>query len=341
MERILIAGDKVYPDEKIVTGPDGLVVIDLANGHRVDLAKSSTLVLDEDVLATTTAPAAPALTAEQIQEMIARGEDPSLIAEATAAGAGVGDEGGSSFVVVDFNNLQGNVTSGFSTRGIPEPLFPPIPPELPPIVTADGDDGATGDNPVDLLVPGGPTVDEGNLPNGSRPDSTLLSQNGSFTVTAPDGLNTLVVDGQTAISNGVLTPLTLNTGLGHTLQIIGYDSASGEVAYRYTLSGNELHGAGVITETFVVEATDNDGDSIAGSFLVSILDDVPVARDNSAAVIEAKGLDLNFAFVLDFSNSIDNNELNVMVDAVKSAAQAIFDKAEGDVSLSIVAYAST
>ena len=51
--------------------------------------------------------------------MIARGENPTAVTEASTAGAGAGDEGGSSFVVVDFNNAQGNVTSGFNTIGIP------------------------------------------------------------------------------------------------------------------------------------------------------------------------------------------------------------------------------
>lgn len=344
VERELVAGDKVYPNETIVTGPDGLVIVDLANGAQLDLATSSKIVLDSEVLGVAAAPAAPALTVEQIQELIARGEDPSAITEATAAGAGVGDEGGSSFVVVDFNNTEGAVTSGFETIGIPAPVFPPLVPELPPEedVTSAESGFPAGDNPLDILVPGGPVVDEGNLPGGSHPDPASLTQTGSFTITAPDGLNTLMVEGQTAISRGIFTPVTLTSSLGHTLEITGFDSASGEVSYRYTLTGNESHGnQPALTETFGIVATDNDGDTTSGSFSVAILDDAPSANDNAVTVPEAQGLDLNFAFVLDFSNSIDNTELNVMVDAVKAAAQEIFDKAEGDVTLSFVAFSGT
>ena len=345
VERELVAGDKVYPNETIVTGPDGLVIVELANGTQLDLAAASNIVLDDEVLGVAAAPAAPGLTVEQIQEMIARGEDPTAVAEATAAGAVPGDEGGSSFVVVDFNNLQGEVTSGFETIGIPAPAFPPLLPELPPeedvALAEDGTPGG-GDGSVDILVPGGPVVDEGNMPNGSRPDSAALTQSGSFTVTAPDGLNTLVIEGQTVISGGAFTPVTLTTGLGHTLEITGFNSTSGEVSYRYTLTGNEAHGSQpAISETFSIVATDNDGDTASGSFSVAILDDAPVANDNQVSIPEAQGLDLNFAFVLDFSNSIDNTELNVMIDAVKASAREVFAKAEGDVSLSLVAFSGT
>jgi hypothetical protein len=344
VERELVAGDKVYPNETIVTGPDGFVIVELANGTQLDLATASKIVLDDEVLSVATAPAASPLTVEQIQEMIARGEDPTAVTDATAAGAGAGDEGSSSFVVVDFNNLQGQVTSGFETIGIPEPTFPPLVPELPPEEDAAlvGSGTPGGDGSVDILVPGGPVVDEGNLPDGSRPDAAALTQSGSFTVTAPDGLNALTIDGQTVISGGVFTPVTLTTNLGHTLEITGFNSSSGEVTYRYTLTGNEAHGTQpAVTETFGIVATGSSGNTASGSFSVAILDDAPVANNNAVTIPEAQGLDLNFAFVLDFSNSIDNNELNVMIDAVKLAAQEVFDKAEGNVSLSFVAFSGT
>lgn len=343
VERELVAGDKVYPNETIVTGPDGLVIIDLPNGTQLDLATSSKIVLDDEVLGVAAAPAAPALTVEQIQEMIARGEDPSAITEATAAGAGAGDEGGSSFVIVDFNNAEGAVTSGFETIGIPTPDFPPLVPELPPeeAVAAQGEVPGGG-NPLDILVPGGPVVDEGNLPAGSHPEPAALTQTGSFTITAPDGLGTLAIEGQAVISGGIFTPVMLTSSLGHTLEITGFDNSTGTVSYRYTLTGNESHDSpAALTETFVIVATDNNGDTTSGSFSVAILDDEPTANDNAVTVLEAQGLDLNFAFVLDFSNSIDNTELNVMVDAVKAAAQEIFAKAEGDVTLSFVAFSGT
>ena len=126
-ERILQAGDKVYANETIVTANGGMVLVEFADGTHLDLSSASQIVLDTEVFNPANAqPKEGELTAEQIQEMIARGEDPTAVTEATAAGAGAGDEGGSSFVVVDFNNTQGNVESGFNTLGIPgDDIAPP------------------------------------------------------------------------------------------------------------------------------------------------------------------------------------------------------------------------
>lgn len=133
-ERILQAGDKVFPNETIVTAAGALVLIEFVNGTTLDLPSSSQIVLDSEVFnpALAEAKGEEGLTAEQIQEMIARGEDPTAVTEATAAGAGAGDEGGSSFIVVDFNNTQGDVTSGFNTLGIPGPESTTFT-ELPPV----------------------------------------------------------------------------------------------------------------------------------------------------------------------------------------------------------------
>ena len=133
VERILQAGDKVYPNETIMTAVGALVLIEFLDGSHLDLASSSQIILDTDVFNPANAVAqGEELTAEQIQEMIARGEDPTAVTEATAAGAGAGDEGGSSFIVVDFNNTQGDVTSGFNTLGIPGPDSTTFT-ELPPV----------------------------------------------------------------------------------------------------------------------------------------------------------------------------------------------------------------
>jgi hypothetical protein len=132
-ERILQAGDRVYPNETIVTSSGGLVLVEFADGTHLDLASASRIVLDDDVFNPQQASAQnEALTTEQIQEMIARGEDPTAVTEATAAGVGANDEGGSSFIQVAFNNARGEVSSGFETQGIPEPASTTFT-ELPPV----------------------------------------------------------------------------------------------------------------------------------------------------------------------------------------------------------------
>src|SRR5690606_893950 len=76
------------------------------------------------------------------------------------------------------------------------------------------------DDPVTLDgldVKGGElTVYEKHLGDGSSPDLPALTQNGTFTVTAPDGLQTLTVGGITVVSGGVAVgfPQSVTTALG-------------------------------------------------------------------------------------------------------------------------------
>ncbi|MFM5589561.1 DUF5801 repeats-in-toxin domain-containing protein, partial [Aeromonas rivipollensis] len=92
----------------------------------------------------------------------------------------------------------------------------------------------------------------------------------------------------------------------------------------------------------VLVATDGDGDKVAGftkgSFVIDVQDDIPVAQDDYATVLAGQSQNINMVFVLDFSGSIDNNELNTMLDAVRTAGQALFNTSVGQVKIQIVAF---
>ncbi|MDP9525067.1 retention module-containing protein [Pseudomonas protegens] len=147
------------------------------------------------------------------------------------------------------------------------------------------------DDPVllrGLEVEGGElTVYEKNLATGSSPDTPALTQSGTFTVTALDGLQTLNVGGITVVSGGVPAgfPQSVTTGLGNTLTITGFNLASGEVSYSYSLNGNDAHpganGANSLSEHFNVVATDADGSSATGALDVNVVDDLPTAVNDS------------------------------------------------------------
>ena len=185
-ERILQAGDKVFANETIITAEGALVLIEFANGTHLDLASSSSMVLDADVYNPDLFKAEDAkgkeLTPEQIQEMIARGEDPTAITEATAAGAGAGDEGSSSFVVVDFNNAEGNVTSGYDTTGIPTPEFTTVQ-ELPPIIDTPVP-GVSVSVDIDIDIGGGTPGGEGII---LIPGDTVIPVTGVTAINIPEG----------------------------------------------------------------------------------------------------------------------------------------------------------
>jgi VCBS repeat-containing protein len=166
------------------------------------------------------------------------------------------------------------------------PVLPPVvtPPEvLPPTVTPPVNNPVTLDG---LSVAGGElTVKEANLPDGSASNPAALTQNGTFTVTALDGLTSLTIGGISVISAGVASgfPQSITTPLGSTLTITGYNPTTGVVNYSYTLNDNENHSSGDgthLSEHFTVIAGDSNGDTATGSLDVTILDDRPKAYDD-------------------------------------------------------------
>ncbi|MBN0981120.1 hypothetical protein JV174_28340, partial [Pseudomonas sp. SDM007_2] len=143
------------------------------------------------------------------------------------------------------------------------------------------------DDPVVLTgleVNGGEvTVYEKNLPLGSANDGPALTQSGTFTVTALDGLKNLTVGGISVVTNGVAAtfPQSEPTGFGNTLTITGYNASTGVISYSYTLNGTDSHptGAGTnsISESFTVTATDSNNSGATGTLDVNVVDDVPKA----------------------------------------------------------------
>ena len=122
---------------------------------------------------------------------------------------------------------------------------------------------------------------------------------------------------------------------------------NGPLAHPFT--DNDSQNNGLDTEfednlslAFNYTATDGDGDSVTGTITVNVDDDTPDPVGDTATAKEGSASqDINAVFVLDFSGSIDNPELNTMLTAVKAAAQEIFNNTSGDVQLHIVAFSST
>ncbi|WP_434561966.1 retention module-containing protein [Pseudomonas sp. Z4-20] len=313
LRRPLVEGDRLYAGEHLITGAEGAVAVQLQNGQELTLGRESNLSLTPQLLANqaphvdtpdSVAPTDAQLTdVQQLQQAIAAGADPTQTGEATAAGAEGGNPGGvgggHSFVLLEevageVDPLIGFPTAGFN--GIPE--FPQL--ELAADPDGDGDDATvppvtpeTPDNPVTLdglTIDGGElTAHEASLADGTASNPGALVQNGTFTLSAPDGLSSLSIGGISVIAGGVPTgfPQSITSALGNTLTITGYNPATGVVSYSYTLTDNETHptgdGANSISEQFPVVAVDTDGDTANGTLDVNITDDVPQAIDDSHA----------------------------------------------------------
>ncbi|MGA5718446.1 retention module-containing protein [Pseudomonas atacamensis] len=316
IKRPLFEGDRLYAGDQLITGAEGAVAVKLQNGEELTLGRGSSITMTGQLLADQAVPVnvdeaqtpsqAQLTDVEQIQQAIAAGEDPSKTAEATAAGpnAPTGNTGelggGHSFVLLTevggrVDPIIGFPTAGFN--GIPEfpeyrrdadidngddtpaPVVVPLPPVNNPVIL-NGLNGADGEL----------NLNEANLPDGTAANPGALTQSGSFTVSAADGLNSLSIGGINVIVGGVPIgfPQSITTQLGNTLTITGYNAATGTVSYSYTLNGNETHAAGDgvnnLSEQFTVIATDSNGDSATGTLDVNITDDVPKAFDDANGI---------------------------------------------------------
>ncbi|MGV8919961.1 MAG: retention module-containing protein, partial [Pseudomonas sp.] len=135
------------------------------------------------------------------------------------------------------------------------------------------------------------TVYEKNLASGTDPNSAALTQHGTFTVTANDGLQSLTIGGVDVIGGAAKGfPQSITTDLG-TLTITGYNAATGVVSYTYTLSAAHtdvpgVAGANTDTDTFHIVATDTDGSTASSDLHAGVVDDVPTARPDMAGVTE-------------------------------------------------------
>ncbi|NNB45198.1 retention module-containing protein [Pseudomonas chlororaphis] len=319
--RVLVEGDRLFAGDQLATGAEGAVAVHLQNGQELTLGRDSSLQLTPQLLANqaphvqapeAVTPSEAQLTdVEQLQKAIVAGADPTQTGEATAAGPGATGGtagalgGGHTFVLLEevagrVEPIIGFPTAGFN--GIPE-FVPERIAAVPP--SDDGDIALPPppNNPVTLgglsVANGELTLSEANLPQGSASNPAALVQNGTFSVSAPDGLLNLSVGGIAVVSGGVAAgfPQSITTALGNTLTIIGFDPATGTVSYSYTLVGNEIHsaadGANSLSEHFTVLASDSNGDSVSNSLDVNITDDVPQAFNDSNGVASESQLTLN------------------------------------------------
>ncbi|KFG91057.1 Hemolysin erythrocyte lysis protein [Sphingobium herbicidovorans NBRC 16415] len=137
-------------------------------------------------------------------------------------------------------------------------------------------------------------VREDDLLDGSSPDTGELTQANSFTLTAPDGVATITVGGQTIFANGSFVSGVVISNAYGTLTIDSFtptlgadgDVIGGTVNYSFVLNDNTLLHTGAdgasLANSFPVEVIDSDGSKANASLDVAVLDDAPQARDDAA-----------------------------------------------------------
>ncbi|WP_343345342.1 Ig-like domain-containing protein, partial [Sphingomicrobium sp. XHP0239] len=204
------------------------------------------------------------------------------------------------------------------------------------ITDGDGDsDVATvtitlgADSEPQLTLAGGTRVEESGLdgpPAGEAPGSAA-SGNGEFTsgtigvATGNDGVGSLVIDNVDVTNGGTVV------GEFGTLTVTGNPSSG--YSYTYELTDNTFDGAGAETDDFQVVLTDSDGDTTSDTLVITIGDDVPDARDDSATASDLQAgdtIDIDvFANDVQGADGVDLDDIALVAGSLNGAGSVVYN----------------
>ncbi|TPJ28756.1 Ig-like domain-containing protein, partial [Mesorhizobium sp. B2-8-3] len=277
---------KVDGHDLVLTQPDGSQIV----------IKDAALNVPTFILGDVEVPRVALIAALEASHVdVAFGADGSI----SAGGNGSpGSAGG------NFEHPAGGIGDGFGLTSLLPPtdlafgqpehreLFPGLLPDSTPTILDLTPSTSGGDT----------TVNEKGLPASSGSEGSGEAQDpapntdqseinsGTFAINSPDGIGSVNINGTNIsgaeLANSASTPINITTPLGK-LTINGYDAATGQVSYTYTLEHSAQHpdGAGTNStfDNFTVTVTDSDGDvSLPGTLSVQIVDDVPTAHNDVA-----------------------------------------------------------
>ncbi|WP_295009526.1 retention module-containing protein, partial [uncultured Dechloromonas sp.] len=286
--RRLKVGDAIREGESVVAGQGANVVLALVDGREMSVRPGETARIDAEVAAAVPPDAADSGIAnnkqgfQAITQALKSGSNLDDLLEDTAAGAGPqgGNEGHTFVELLRIVETVDPLAFQFGTnRGAPLDTI-----EGAPLVSVA----------AAAAIPGTPTVSipDANNPGAGDGDKTVAETSGpvpgTFTITAPAGLGSLSIGGQTFTTAQLADPVYLaahpvNTGEG-LLTLQGYDPLTGVVSYTYDPSVQNHNGP--VIDNIPVVVTDVLGRSVPDSLDITITDSVPVAVNDSISIAE-------------------------------------------------------
>ncbi len=224
------------------------------------------------------------------------------------------------------------------------------------LTDADGDTAggvvtiAVDSNNIPIILGSSVGVDESALLSGSDPLSMAETASNTFTLHAPDGLDSITVGGREILA-AELSTLTPSTPIiipvdNGTLVLTHYDSVTGAVSYTYTLTSTVIEPTDdTVTRTVDLSIKDSDGDTNVGQIQLVITDDTPTALPVDVSM-DARSVDTNLMFILDVSGSMADGSGVGGMSRLTLAKQSIADlisqyEALGDVKVMIVTFNSS
>ncbi|QWV92309.1 tandem-95 repeat protein [Geomonas oryzisoli] len=208
------------------------------------------------------------------------------------------------------------------------------------------DDGIT-------LTPVGVSVNEANLSDGSAPSAAALTQTGSLSITAVDGVSSVHI-GNTDISIadlhnlGSSSPIFIDGVTYGNMEVTGYtDTATGgTLQYSFTLNDNVLNSSASVEsylEQVLVSVTDANGTVANANLGITIVDDHPVFtmidhaivgnENSSTAGVLYGNHDINFG-------ADSHGSINVVGDSLNGKLDYVYTT-HADGSVTAEAYSST
>ena len=169
------------------------------------------------------------------------------------------------------------------------------------------------------------TVYESGLADGSQAgqDGAPTTASGSLTITAADGVASIVIGGVVVFEKGGLTGNTVSTDEG-TLAVTGFDPVTGELKFTYELSGNttEHSGSGMddISHDLTVTVTDMDGTEVDSTITVNVVDDVPTISADSLSKDVASGAEVTGRVDIDYGADNEGGQKSLTVNGQKGTA---------------------
>ena len=144
---------------------------------------------------------------------------------------------------------------------------------------------------VDQVNEKGLPTREGNLPNEPAGSGEIADGNGTndsdpsehtfgqIVFTSGDGLQSITVDGVAITASSIGTTIQGQFGV---MTITSVNLAAGTIGYNYVLSDNTS--GDNTADHFTVVVTDTTGDTATATLTVDIIDDVPIARNDTDAI---------------------------------------------------------
>ncbi|WP_339712210.1 Calx-beta domain-containing protein [uncultured Sneathiella sp.] len=216
------------------------------------------------------------------------------------------------------------------------------------------------------------SVDEDDLPNGSdlTPDATSASGtaeidfglDGAGTVTLDiSGLPEITSGGDPVfyevitLANGVTQQVTATAfpdgGAPRSVFVLEFGPTGSSDDYGYTLTLNDGvdhagEGQDALDLPFGYDVVDQDGSSVSGSFVASIVDDVPIAAPDAVDLPAPTLPTYNLVFVLDTSGSMNEAVLGSSQTRIEVLREAVsnvlseYNQVSSNLNISIIAFAA-